>query len=159
MRVYGYVMAAIYQWRRKTGAGGPVIINSVRQNPRKPGYPSLECRRAGELCLLERAQKGMKILGARMLATDVVTEEDVNGKRRQLIVVESRGRNQIEGMYGQTKLPVLPREHPLSELYMRAAHEEGHKGAVSTLHRSRRKVWVIGGQLLAETIRISCTEC
>jgi hypothetical protein len=68
-----------------------------------------------------------------MLATDVVTEEDINGKRRKLIVVGSKGRNQIEGMYCQAELVVLAREHPLSRLYMQAAHEEGHEGAVSIL--------------------------
>ncbi len=71
-------------------------------------------------------KKGMKISGARMLATDVVTEEDMIGKRRKLIVIGSRGRNQIAEVYGQAELPVLPKGHPLSELYMRAAHEEGH---------------------------------
>ncbi len=94
-----------------------------------------------------------------MLATDVVTEDDVNGKRRKLIVVGSRGKNQIEGVYGQTELPVLSREHPLSRIYMRAAHDKGHEGTVSTLHRSRRKVWIIGGGLLAETVKASSTEC
>jgi hypothetical protein len=74
-----------------------------------------------------------------MLATDVATEEDINGVRRKLILVGSRGRNQIEDVYEQTELPVLEREHHLSRLYMQAAHEEGHEGSVSTLHRSRKK--------------------
>ncbi len=100
------------------------------------GYPSIECRRAGELYLLELVQKGMKISGERLLATDVVTEEDVIGKRRKLIMIGSRGRNQIAEVYGRAELPVLPKGHPLSELYMRAAHEEGHKGTLSILHRS-----------------------
>ncbi len=142
MRVFGLVMAAVYQWRRKKGAGGPVVINWNGGGQRKLGYPSLECRRAAGLYLLERAQKGMKISGARMLAMDVAIEEDVNGCRRKLIVVGSRGRNQIEDMYGQTELPVLAREHPLSRFYMQAAHEEGHEGTISTLHRSRKKMWI-----------------
>ncbi len=29
IRVYGYVMAAVYKWRKKTGAMGPVIINGT----------------------------------------------------------------------------------------------------------------------------------
>jgi uncharacterized membrane protein len=101
----------------------------------------------------------MKVSGARMLATDVATEEDVNGTRRKLIVVGSRGRNQIEDMYGQTELPVMAREHPLSRLSMQAAHEEGHKGSVSTLHRSCKKVWIVGGRSLAESVKMNCTEC
>jgi hypothetical protein len=65
------------------------------------GYPSLECQLAGELYLLELAQKGMKIAGVRMLATDVASEEDVIGRRRKLIVIGSRGRNQIAEVYGR----------------------------------------------------------
>jgi hypothetical protein len=40
-------------------------------------------------------------------------------------VIGSRGRNQIKGMYGPVDLPVLAKDHKLSELYVRAAHEEG----------------------------------
>ncbi len=141
VRVFGLVMAA----EKEEGGWGPVVINSNGEGQCKLGYPSLKCRRAAALYLLEWAQKGMKIYGARMLATDVVTEEDINGSRRKLIVVGSRGRNPIEDMYGQTELPVLAREHPLSRLYMQASHVEGHEGTISTLHRSRKKVWIIGG--------------
>jgi hypothetical protein len=116
VRVFGLVMAAVYQWRKKKGAVEPVIINSNGKGQRWLGYPSLECQRAAELYLLERAQKGMNVSGARMLATDVATEEDFNGRRRKLIVVSSRGRIQIEDMYRQTELPLLAREHPLSRL-------------------------------------------
>jgi hypothetical protein len=87
VRVYGYVVAAIYKWRKKTGAWGPVIINPIEDGTQKIGYPSAECRQAGELYLLELAQKGMGISGARMLVTIVVTEEDVLRQRRKLISV------------------------------------------------------------------------
>jgi hypothetical protein len=97
--------------------------------------------------------------GAKMLAMDVVTEEDINGIKRKLIVIGSRGKNQIEDIYGQAELPVLAREHYLSRLYMQAAHEKGCEGSVSTLHRSRRKVWVINGRSLAESVRSHCAEC
>jgi hypothetical protein len=42
---------------------------------------------------------------------------------------------------------------------MQAAHEKWHEGSVSTLHRSRRKVWVTNGRTLAESVRARCTEC
>ncbi len=64
-------------------------------------------------------------------------EEDVNGITRKLVVNGSRGRNQIQGVYGQVDLPVLAKEHKLSELYAQAAHETGHEGVISTLHRTR----------------------
>jgi hypothetical protein len=41
---------------------------------------------------------------------------------------------------------------------MQAVHEEGHEGTISTLHRSRKKVWIIGGRSLAETVKARCTE-
>ncbi len=152
------MIAAVYKWRKKEGAAGPVIINSTKESTHVIGYPSLECLRSAELYLLEQAQKGMRISGAKMLAMDVVTEEDINGVKRKLIVIGSRGKNQIEDIYGQTELPVLAREHYVSKLYMQAVHEKGHEGLVSTLHMSRRKVWVTNGRTLAELVRAHCTE-
>jgi hypothetical protein len=101
------------------------------------------------LYLLELAQKGMGISGAKMSATDVLTEEDVLGQRRKLITVSSRAVNQTPGVYGASELPVLQAAHPLAKLYMKEAHEKGHVGTVSTLHRSRRNVWIVNGQSLA----------
>jgi hypothetical protein len=62
-------------------------------------------------------------------------------------------------VYGPVDLPVLTKDHKLSELYVRAAHEERHKGAIATLHRSRRRVWITNGRALADLIRLRCTEC
>ncbi len=93
------------------------------------------------------------------LNVDTVTEEDVIGVKRKLVVISSRGRNQIQGMYGQADLPVLAKEHKLSELYTQAAHETGHEGVITTLHRSRRRVWIINGRAVADSIKAKCTEC
>ncbi len=160
IRVYGYVMAAMYKWRKKTGAAGPVIINSTQlPNGKKIGCPSIQCLRSAELFLLERAQKEMKTSRTKSLNVDTVTEEDVNGIKRKLTVIGTWGRNQTQGMYGQTNLPVLAKDHKLSELYIQAAHKEGHEGVITTLHRSRRRVWIINGRALADSIRARCTEC
>jgi hypothetical protein len=75
-------MAAVYKWRKKKGAVGPVITNPTGKGAHMIGYPSLECLRSAELYLLEQAQRRMKIAGAKMLAMDVVTEEDINGTKR-----------------------------------------------------------------------------
>ncbi len=123
------------------------------------GYPSAQCLRSAELFLLKRAQRGMQLPRARTLTEDTVVEEDVNGIKRKLTVVGTRGRNQIQGIYGQADLPVLAKDHELSELYVLAAHEEGHEGVITTLHRSRRRVWIINGRALADSIGARCTEC
>ncbi len=78
------------------------------------GYPSIQCLRAAELFLLEKAQKGLKTAKMRSLNVDTVPEKDVNGITRKLVVIGSRGRNQIEGVYGQVDLPELAKEHKLS---------------------------------------------
>jgi hypothetical protein len=61
----------------KRGAQGPVIINPIEKGGHIIGYPSAKCLQARELYLLGLAQKGMGISGAKMLATDVLTEEGV----------------------------------------------------------------------------------
>jgi hypothetical protein len=54
-------MAAVYKWRKNTGAAGPVITNSSQlPNGKVFGYPYIQCLRAAELFLLESAQRGMK---------------------------------------------------------------------------------------------------
>ncbi len=160
IRVYGYVMAAVYKWRKKEGASGPVIINNGAQLPNGKvfGYPSIQCLRAAELFLLEKAQRELKTSRMKTLNVDTTTEEDVIGIKRKL-VIGSRGRNQIQGVYGQANLLVLAKEHKLSKLYAQAAHETGHEGVITTLHRSRRRVWIINGRALADSIKARCTEC
>jgi hypothetical protein len=160
IHVYGYVMAAVYKWRKKAGAAGPVIIISTQlPNGKVFGYPSIQCLRAAELFLLESAQKGMKTSRTKSLNVDTITEEDVIEVKRKLIVIGSRGRNQIQGVYGQADLPVLAKDHKLSELYVQAAHEIGREGVITTLHRSRRRVWIVNGRALADSIKARCTEC
>jgi hypothetical protein len=154
IRVYRYVMAAVYKWRKKAGAAGPVIIKNIQLPSGKViGYPSIQCLRSAELFLLEHAQRGMKTSRTKSLNLDTVTEEDVNGIKRKLTVIGTRGRNQIQGIYGQTDLPVLAKDHKLSELYVQAAHETGHEGVITTLHRSRRRVWIINERALAPAAR------
>ncbi len=131
---------------KEDGRGGPVIINSAQlPNGKVFSYPYIQCLRAAELFLLESAQKGMKTSRTKSLNKDTVTEEDVIGVKRKLIVIGTRGRNQIQGVFGQTDLPVLTKDHKLSELYVQAAHKMGHEGVITTLHRSRRRMWIING--------------
>jgi hypothetical protein len=81
-----------------------------------------------------------------MLATNIVTEEDMLGQKRKLNTVGSRTSNQIAGIYQKGELPVLQRTHPLATLYMQDAHKKGHEGILTKLHRSRKSVWIIHGR-------------
>jgi hypothetical protein len=129
IRVYGYVMAAVYKWRKKVGAAGPVLIYSTQlSNGKVIGYLSIQCLRSAELFLLERAQKRMKLPRAKSLTVDTVVEEDVNGIKRKLTVVGTWGRNQIQGIYGQTDLPVLAKDHKLSDCTSKLPTRKGTRG-------------------------------
>ncbi len=43
IRVYGYVFAATYKWRKKEGAHSLVLINPIGAGRYRVGYPSIEC--------------------------------------------------------------------------------------------------------------------
>jgi hypothetical protein len=50
------------------------------------------CIRATVLYLLENVQKGLGVKGAKVLAADMLTEEDILGIRRKFIILGSRGK-------------------------------------------------------------------
>ncbi len=73
---------------KEDGGGGPVIINSTQlPNGKVFSYPSIQCLRAAELFLLESAQRGMKTSRTKFLNVNTITEEDVIGVKRKLIVI------------------------------------------------------------------------
>jgi hypothetical protein len=94
----------------------------------------------------------MGIKGAKMLATRILTGEDVLGNKHSLIAVGSRAANQVPQMFGTEALSVLQGSHPLARLYVEKAHRKGHDGTIYTLHRSRREVWIIGERVLADAV-------
>ena len=66
-------------------------------------------------------------------------------------------------MLGVTSLPILMAHSRVAYLYMVNAHcgEFGlvHRSVVSTLARSRKKVWVVQGRNLAKKVVNSCPRC
>jgi hypothetical protein len=56
IRGYGYILTAIYKWRKKVGASGTAITDEIAAKQVR-GYHSTECCRAVEVYYLERAQK------------------------------------------------------------------------------------------------------
>ena len=158
LRIYGYVFAAVARWRKKVYAKKDVLINCQLEKGFK-GSPSRECLRAAELYLLEKAQTSQEVKGKKLLNVKEIEETDVLGISRKIEVIGSRASGCIEKIYGADYLPVLPREHPLSQMYMEQAHQIGHEGIVSTLHRCRSKVWVTAGRHLGEKVKRECLEC
>jgi hypothetical protein len=69
---------------RRRGNSGPVIINATGKGKDKAGFPSRERCHAGEMHLLKLAQKGSAIKGAIMLATCLLTEEDLLGTQAKV---------------------------------------------------------------------------
>ena len=82
----------------------------------------------------------------------------------KLIVTRGRlGEHSLERLLGVSSLPILMPDSRVAYLYMVYAHcgEFGlvHRGLVSTLARSRRKVWIVRGRDLAKRVVRSCPRC
>ena len=85
-------------------------------------------------------------------------------KDGRLIVTRGRlGEQSLERLLGVSCLPILMPESRTAYLYMVYAHcgQFGlvHRGLVSTLARSRRKVWIVRGRNLAKKVVDSCPTC
>jgi hypothetical protein len=85
-------------------------------------------------------------------------EEDILGRNQRLIIIGSRAKDQIQMFCGTPHLTVLIRNHQPAKIDMEKAHEIGHKGISSTLHRSRQHIWIIEGKRLIESVRMSCMD-
>ena len=82
----------------------------------------------------------------------------------RLIVTKGRlGERSLTRLLGVSSLPILMPDSRVSYLFMLQAHcgEFGlvHRGAVATLARSRRKVWIVKGRNLARKIVNTCPRC
>jgi hypothetical protein len=65
IRVYGFVMSAMYKWRKKEGAAGPVMINPVKKEKYTISYPSAEClHKIGGTILAGTSPEGNENLGS-----------------------------------------------------------------------------------------------
>ena len=68
----------------------------------------------------------------------------------------SKGDFKILGVY---EFPILLPGSRLAYQLMLKAHEEDHKSTKITLQRSRSKVWVIKGKVLADKVEKDCIKC
>ncbi len=157
IRVYGFIMAAVYKWRKKEGAVGPVIINPIKKGEHVIGYPSAECLRSAELYLLEQAQKGMKISGAKMLPMDVVTEEDINGVKRKLIVIE--GQISDQGRVWASRTASDGQGSQIKQALRTGCTRR--RAQRHTFYSAQVETESVGNQWthMAESVRFHCTEC
>jgi hypothetical protein len=81
--------------REKTGAYGPVIINKAQGIKQKGGFPLMNAQELQNSTCWKKAQKGLKFKGAKMLAEDLLTAEDILGNKCKLTVLGLRGNSQI----------------------------------------------------------------
>jgi hypothetical protein len=61
--------------------------------------------------------------------------------------------------YDNTHPALLPRKHWISILVTRHAHQLSHSGVDATTAKTRRKYWVIRGNLVAKAEKNRCTFC
>ena len=131
----------------------PVAYNIVAAPPTR-----LELKTAERLLLLHGMIHTNEALAAGKLSTLLPYRD---GK---LIVTQGRlGEQNMERLLGVSCLPILIASSRVAYLYMVWAHcgEFGlvHRGAISTLARSRRRVWIVKGRALAKKVVNECPRC
>ena len=88
----------------------------------------------------------------------------IQDNERNIISTQGRiGDKNMLKLFGVSALPILMPNTRLAYLYMVYAHvgEFGldHRGVASTLSRSRNKVWIVKGSILAKKVVNNCLEC
>ena len=122
-------------------------------------YPTLtEIKRAERLLLLHGMVETQEALRAGKLDSLLPIRD---GK---LVVTRGRlGEQSLERLLGVASLPILMAGSRTAYLYMVQAHQGEfglvHRSVVSTLARSRRKVWIVRGRDLAKKVVNTCSKC
>ena len=78
------------------------------------------------------------------------TWHEIEGSNRRVLVAKLRS---------GTVLPIVDSDSFAAHQLVRAAHEEGHEGALSTLQRTRPFAWIPQGRKVAEGITKQCSTC
>ena len=133
--------------------GNLAAYNLISPDPKKR-----ELETAERLLLLHGMVHTQEALAAGKLASLLPTRD---GK---LIVTRGRlGENSLMRLLGVSCLPILMANTRVAFLYMVFAHcgEFGlvHRSVVSTLARSRKKVWIVRGKALAKKVVSNCPKC
>ena len=132
--------------------------NPLAYNLIAPAPKNLELERAERLLLLHGMVETREALNSGKLASLL---PGMDGK---IIVTRGRlGEKSLERLLGVRSLPILMPQSRVAYLYMVHAHcgEFGlvHRSIVSTLARSRKKVWVVQGRNLAKKVVKSFPRC
>ena len=54
---------------------------------------------------------------------------------------------------------LFPNQHPATRLFMKRAHQAGHRGPDATLARFRMRYWVPQGSKLGRSVKMNCQLC
>ena len=76
-----------------------------------------------------------------------------------IFVVGKRIAEWNEMSYNKKCIPVLPRAHPISTLYVEYIHNKDHLGVSSTVAKVRTQFWIISVERIAKKIRHNCVPC
>ena len=149
-------------------------IRGLDSNLRKSGKLNIGNHEAYELiaeepsrCELNKAER-LLLLHAMPYTKDALDSGKLDSllpfREGRIIVTRGRlGEQPLEKLLGVNSLPILMPESRVAYLFMVFSHcgEFGmvHRGAVATLARSRRFVWVVRGRNLARQVVNKCVKC
>ena len=76
-----------------------------------------------------------------------------------IFVVGRRVPEWNEMSYNKRGVPLLPKEHPISKLFVDHIHNLDHLGVSSTVAKVRTQFWILSVERIAKGIRHNCVPC
>jgi len=129
IRVFTTVLAAATKWksyRRQEGQKRPETLNNAIFCLRK------EQQQVAEVMLQVEAQKELVVKDLAALLPQITSVQG-HAMKHNLLLVSGLARSKFRIGYNVDGVPPLPSSHPLSELYLREAHEVDHGGVNAQL--------------------------
>ena len=151
LRIYAHILVAAKKWKSWKR---PQRIVRGELTPPPPEFVT-----AAENLLIHEAQKEVDVEKLSSCLPETILTDDIYGIPRKIIMVGGRAKDCYRVGYDRPGIPVLPAQHPLSDLYLLEAHEIDHGGIDAAVCRSRHKVWIISAARSAKRLKNACIKC
>ena len=77
----------------------------------------------------------------------------------EIFVVGKRIAEWNEMSYNRQGVPILPKDHPLSTLYVAFVHNRDRLGVSATVSKVRTQYWIVSAERIAKKLRCNCVSC
>ena len=151
IRVTAYTLRFIWRLRKRGRKGSAEGEEALKH---EDGPLSPQELQDAETHWLKESQKTLKDSLSKGEFRNLSPYVDLEG------VVRVGGRADKALVSYETRHPVLlPRDHWISPLIVRHAHQFGHPGVAATVPKTRTKYWIVRAHDLAKSVKFCCVVC